>query len=105
MSKLLDTMRSEIRVRHYSIRTEQTYCDWVKRYCHYHKQHSNGEVRSTTHRRPLILAYYEAYVFRTDAETRERFLKSGSGRSYLKKQMRVFFSEHPLRTVASPKTD
>ncbi len=36
MSKLLDTMRSEIRVRHYSIRTEQTYCDWVKRYCHYH---------------------------------------------------------------------
>jgi len=36
MSKLLDDMRREIRVRHYSIRTEQTYCDWVKRYCHYH---------------------------------------------------------------------
>ena len=34
--KLLDQLRDAIRVRHYSIRTEHTYCDWVKRYCHYH---------------------------------------------------------------------
>jgi hypothetical protein len=37
--------------------------------------------------------------YRKDAETRERFLKSGSGRTYLKKQMREFFRTHPLRTV------
>lgn len=66
------------------------------------KQHSDGEVRSTAHRRSLILAYYEAYVYRKDAETRERFLKSGSGRTYLKKQMREFFSIHPLRTSFQP---
>jgi integron integrase len=34
--KLLDQLRAAIRLRHYSIRTERTYCDWVKRYCHYH---------------------------------------------------------------------
>ena len=28
--KLLDRMRAEIRVRHYSIRTEETYLDWVR---------------------------------------------------------------------------
>ena len=31
-SKLLHQLRSEIRVRHYSIRTEQTYAEWVIRY-------------------------------------------------------------------------
>ena len=36
MSQLLDSLRDEIRVRHYSIRTEQTYCKWVKQYCQYH---------------------------------------------------------------------
>ena len=34
--KLLDRMRAEIRVRHYSIRTEQTYIDWVRRYIFFH---------------------------------------------------------------------
>jgi len=35
--KLLDRLRAEIRVRHYSIRTEHSYCDWVKRYCCFHQ--------------------------------------------------------------------
>ena len=34
--KLLDRMRAEIRVRHYSIRTEQTYIDWARRYIFFH---------------------------------------------------------------------
>ncbi len=33
------------------------------------------------------LMYYEAYKNQQDANGRERFLKSGSGRKYLKKQM------------------
>lgn len=38
--KLLDRMRAEIRVRHYSIRTEETYLDWARRFILYHnKQH------------------------------------------------------------------
>ena len=27
-------MRAEIRVRHYSIRTEETYLDWARRFIH-----------------------------------------------------------------------
>ena len=38
--RLLDRMRAEIRVRHYSIRTEKTYIDWARRYIFFHdKRH------------------------------------------------------------------
>jgi len=38
--KLLDRMRAEIRLRHYSLRTEQADVDWARRYILYHgKQH------------------------------------------------------------------
>jgi integron integrase len=36
--KLLDRMRAEIRVRHYSIRTEDSYLDWARRYILYHEK-------------------------------------------------------------------
>ena len=34
--RLLDKMRDKIRVKHYSIGTEQTYLDWVRRYIRFH---------------------------------------------------------------------
>jgi integrase len=38
--KLLDQVRAAIRVRHYSIRTEEAYVQWVKRYIYFHgKRH------------------------------------------------------------------
>ncbi len=41
--KLLDQLHQAIRVRHYSIRTEQTYVDWAKDYIYFHgKRHPAG---------------------------------------------------------------
>ncbi len=38
--KLLDQVRDAIRVKHYSIRTEQAYVDWIKRFILFHgKRH------------------------------------------------------------------
>ena len=34
--KLLDEVRDVMRLHHYSIHTERTYCDWIKRYIRYH---------------------------------------------------------------------
>jgi integron integrase len=34
--KLLDQVRQRMRARHYSIRTEHSYVDWIKRYIHFH---------------------------------------------------------------------
>ena len=35
--RLLDQMRLALRSRYYSRRTERTYCQWVKRFVHFHK--------------------------------------------------------------------
>lgn len=34
--KLLDQMRQVMRLKHYSIRTERAYCDWVRRFVKFH---------------------------------------------------------------------
>ena len=34
--RLLDRVRNKIRLKHYSIRTEKAYVDWVRRYVHFH---------------------------------------------------------------------
>ena len=34
--KLLDRVREKIRLKHYSIRTEESYTQWIKRYIHFH---------------------------------------------------------------------
>ena len=35
--RLLEQMRDVIRRRHYSLRTEQSYVHWVKRFIHFHQ--------------------------------------------------------------------
>jgi integrase len=35
--RLLDQMRERIRLKHYSIRTEHVYCEWVKRFIRFHQ--------------------------------------------------------------------
>ena len=38
--RLLDRVRAEVRVRHYSLRTEQAYVDWIRRFILFHgKRH------------------------------------------------------------------
>ena len=36
--ELLDQVREVIRKKHYSIRTEQAYVDWIRRYILFHKK-------------------------------------------------------------------
>jgi putative endonuclease len=61
-------------------------------------EHVTGGSFATSHRGPWKLIYYEAYVEqRDDALGRERYLKSGSGRKFLKAQLRHYLSEEPLR--------
>lgn len=50
-------------------------------------EHFKGRVTATKYRRPLILIHYEAFTDKKDAKAREIFLKSGFGRSQLKKAL------------------
>ncbi|NBB78960.1 MAG: GIY-YIG nuclease family protein [Verrucomicrobia bacterium] len=63
-------------------------------------QHQAGEARATVARYPFELIYYEAYLMEEDATGRERFLKSGSGRKYLDKQLKHHFAAYPRRETA-----
>ena len=51
------------------------------------KEHSQGRVQSTRHRRPLHLVYYEACLAEADARRRERYLKTGRGKKYLRQRL------------------
>ena len=54
------------------------------------KEHENGNVISTKERRPLLLIYYEAGISENDARRREKYLKSGMGRKYIKNRLKDY---------------
>ncbi|MDP3042862.1 MAG: GIY-YIG nuclease family protein [bacterium] len=56
------------------------------------KQHNNSEVIATKCRGPFELIYYEACKNESDAFARERYLKSGPGKRYLKNRLKRFLS-------------
>lgn len=53
--------------------------------------HNNKEVFYSKRKAPWKLIYYEAYLYRQDATSREKFLKSGAGHRFLKKQLKNYF--------------
>jgi putative endonuclease len=53
------------------------------------KQHEDGLVKSTKNRRPLKLVYKEEFDNIEQAIAREKFFKSGQGRSFLSEKIRT----------------
>jgi len=59
------------------------------------RQHQHGESFATKSRGPWKLIYYEAYLNQEDALGREKYLKSGSGRRFLRAQLRHYLLQEP----------
>ena len=57
-------------------------------------KHNQGIVRSTKGRKPFKLIYYEACLSKKDAKAREKYLKSGMGKRYLKNRLKFFFTKN-----------
>ncbi|RKY13944.1 MAG: GIY-YIG nuclease family protein [Planctomycetota bacterium] len=51
-------------------------------------KHNEGQVPSTKDRRPLKLIYYEACLSKSDAYRREKYLKTGMGKRYLRNRLK-----------------
>jgi putative endonuclease len=64
-------------------------------------EHKQRASFATKHRGPWKLIYYEAYIDRQNAEGRERYLKSGSGRRFLRQQLRRYFRKFPVRQASN----
>ena len=56
------------------------------------KEHNDGKVTATKDRKPFELIYYEACLDKKDAYSREKYLKSGPGKRYLKNRLKRFLS-------------
>lgn len=54
--------------------------------------HNQGKIASTYFRRPFDLIYYEACLNQQDATAREKYLKTGMGKRYLKNRLKRFLS-------------
>jgi len=65
------------------------YIGWTKDLKNRFSEHEHGRVFSTKTRRPLKLIYYEACLDEQLAIAREKQLKSGFGRAYLKRRLKI----------------
>ena len=55
-------------------------------------EHQNGKSTYTKGRGPFRLLYYEACLNEYDAKAREKYLKTGMGKRYLKNRLKRFLS-------------
>jgi len=55
-------------------------------------EHNNRRVFSTKGRGPFTLIYYEASLNKQDARAREKYLKTGMGKRYIKNRLKRFLS-------------
>ncbi|MDD2753391.1 MAG: GIY-YIG nuclease family protein [Candidatus Portnoybacteria bacterium] len=55
-------------------------------------EHNKGLNFATKDRRPLKFIYCEASLNEKDAKAREKYLKSGMGKKYLKNRLKFFFA-------------
>ena len=57
------------------------------------KEHKAGEVYSTKNRLPVELIYFEVCLNKYDAIHREKYLKTGHGKRFLKNRMKYFLKD------------
>lgn len=69
--KLLDRVRDAIRLRHYSLRTEQVYADWIKRFILFHGK-----------RHPQEMGAAEVREFLTDLAVRRQVAASTQNQAF-----------------------
>ena len=56
------------------------------------EEHNKGIVASTKNRRPLRLIYFEGCLNQQDSTRREKYLKSGNGKIYIRNRMKNYFN-------------
>lgn len=67
-----------------SLKDNNLYVGWTDGLRNRLNKHNNGRVKATKTRLPLELVYYEACLSKEKAIKREKQLKTGFGRKYIK---------------------
>ena len=78
--KLLDQVRQIIRIKHYSLRTEESYVNWIKRFIFFHNK--KGEKDRTTMLPKKVIEPLKNHLQKVK-KIHEDDLKNGCGTVYL----------------------
>lgn len=71
-----------------SLKDQNWYTGYTKDLTKRLSQHKAGQVVSTKNRQPLRLIYFEGCLNKGDALAREKYLKSGMGKRYLRNRLK-----------------
>ena len=82
-----------------SDRDNSLYTDFTTRLKKRINEHNSLLSEYTRPRGAWRLIYFEGYIIKEDALGRETFLKSGSGKKYLDKQLKNFFEKSPRKKL------
>lgn len=77
-----------------SITTRKWYTGYTMNIDNRLEAHNRGKNISTAHGGPWRMIYYEACLHKMDALGREKFLKSGSGHRFIRKQLVHYFEDN-----------
>lgn len=73
-----------------SLKDKKWYTGYAKDLRNRFMEHQKGQVFSTKGRGSFRLIYYEACLNKEDAIAREKYLKSGMGKRYLRNRIKRF---------------
>lgn len=57
----MDQIRGYMRLHHYSIHTERTYCEWIKKYIRFHQMKSRDDLKDGERKIEAYLTYLAVY--------------------------------------------
>ncbi|MBP9818314.1 GIY-YIG nuclease family protein [Candidatus Shapirobacteria bacterium] len=69
------------------------YIGWTNNLKHRFLQHNSGKVFSTKLKIPYKIIYFECCLNEKDAIVREKSLKTGFGRKYIKNRLNSYFTD------------
>ncbi len=72
-----------------SLKDGEIYIGWTVDLKNRLQEHNNAKVEATQYRIPLKLIYFEACLDKSLAIAREKQLKTGFGRAYLKRRLKI----------------
>ena len=73
----------------YSQRCAKTYTGFTSSLIQRFHSHNNSEKGFTTRCRPWTVVHVEFYMTKREAMDRERFLKTGAGREWMRKNLTI----------------
>lgn len=76
----------------YSKKDGNFYTGYTNKLRHRILEHKTGKVYATHRRLPVILIYYEVSGNERDARSREKYLKSGMGKRYLRNRLKHYLA-------------